>query len=53
MGLKLPKIINPMYNPLNFGLIQLILVIPIILVGNKFFRVGFKSLVKGSLIWTL
>ncbi|MBY6785531.1 heavy metal translocating P-type ATPase [Clostridium botulinum] len=48
MGLKLPKIINPMYNPLNFGLIQLILVIPIILVGNKFFRVGFKSLVKGS-----
>ncbi|APQ76411.1 copper-translocating P-type ATPase [Clostridium botulinum] len=48
MGLKLPKIIDPMYNPLNFGLIQLILVIPIILVGNKFFRVGFKSLVKGS-----
>ncbi|MBY6996365.1 copper-translocating P-type ATPase [Clostridium botulinum] len=48
MGLKLPKIINPMYNPLNFGLIQLILVIPIILVGNKFFRVGFKSLVKGN-----
>ncbi|NFI07024.1 copper-translocating P-type ATPase [Clostridium botulinum] len=48
MGLKLPKIINPMHNPLNFGLIQLILVIPIILVGNKFFRVGFKSLVKGS-----
>lgn len=48
MGLKLPKIIDPMHNPLNFGLIQLILVIPIILVGNKFFRVGFKSLVKGS-----
>ncbi|KOR23813.1 heavy metal translocating P-type ATPase [Clostridium sp. L74] len=48
MGLELPKIINPMHNPLNFGLIQLILVIPIILVGNKFFRVGFKSLVKGS-----
>ncbi|APQ98370.1 heavy metal translocating P-type ATPase [Clostridium botulinum] len=48
MGLKLPKIIDPMHSPLNFGLIQLILVIPIILVGNKFFRVGFKSLVKGS-----
>ncbi|MBD5586765.1 copper-translocating P-type ATPase [Clostridium botulinum] len=48
IGLKLPKIIDPMHNPLNFGLIQLILVIPIILVGNKFFRVGFKSLVKGS-----
>ncbi len=48
MGLKLPKIIDPMHNPLNFGLIQLILVIPIILVGNKFFRVGFKSLIKGS-----
>lgn len=48
MGLQLPKVINPMDNALNFGLIQLILVIPIVLVGNKFFRVGFKSLIKGS-----
>lgn len=46
VGLKLPEIIDPMVNPLGFGLIQLALVIPVVLVGNKFFRVGFKTLVK-------
>ncbi len=48
VGLPLPMIINPHHNPLNFGLIQLILVIPSIIAGERFYRVGFKSLVKGS-----
>jgi Cu+-exporting ATPase len=45
-GLKLPNIIHPKVNPLNFALIQLILVTPVMIVGYKFFTVGFKTLVK-------
>lgn len=47
-GLPLPSIINPHHNPLNFGIIQLILVIPSVIAGERFYRVGFKSLFRGS-----
>lgn len=47
-GLKLPTMINPMENPFNFALIQFILTTLVIIIGNKFFRVGFKSLIKGN-----
>ncbi|WP_010296051.1 heavy metal translocating P-type ATPase [Clostridium senegalense] len=47
-GLKLPTMINPMKNPFNFALIQFILTTLVIIIGNKFFRVGFKSLIKGN-----
>lgn len=43
-----PEIINPMTNTLNFALIQLILVIPIMIAGYKFYINGFKSLVHLS-----
>lgn len=46
MGLKLPHIIHPMYNPLNFAIVQLILTIPIVITGKKFYKVGFKTLIK-------
>lgn len=48
MGLKLPNIIDPMKNSFNFALVQFILTTIVIIIGNKFFKVGFKSLVKGS-----
>ena len=44
----LPEIINPMSNTLNYALIQLILVIPIICVGYKFYINGYKSLISLS-----
>ncbi|MEG0642255.1 MAG: heavy metal translocating P-type ATPase, partial [Clostridium sp.] len=47
-GYELPRFLNPFVNPLNFGLAQLILVIPVIVIGYKFFLVGFKTLFKGS-----
>lgn len=47
-GLKLPKIIEPHDYPLNFALVQLILTIPSIYAGRRFFIVGFKSLIKGA-----
>ncbi|WP_278278455.1 heavy metal translocating P-type ATPase [Acetoanaerobium noterae] len=48
LGLDLPDIINPETNPLNFALIQMILVAPSIAVGYQFYTVGFKTLLKGS-----
>ncbi len=48
IGLPLPKIIMPDMNPLNFAVVQIILVIPTIIVGRKFYSVGFKLLLKGK-----
>lgn len=48
LGLELPDIINPMINPLNFAILQLILVIPSIVVGYKFYTIGFPNLLKGA-----
>ncbi|EDS77243.1 copper-translocating P-type ATPase [Clostridium botulinum C str. Eklund] len=48
MGMYLPRAIDPSVSPLNFALIQLILVIPCIYNGRKFFEVGFKTLFKGN-----
>ncbi|HHU90520.1 MAG TPA: heavy metal translocating P-type ATPase [Clostridiaceae bacterium] len=46
IGLPVPNIISPQTNPLNFGLVQLILVIPSIIAGYRFYTVGFSRLVK-------
>ncbi|UWG99184.1 heavy metal translocating P-type ATPase [Dehalobacter sp. DCM] len=47
-GFHLPDLIDPMLNPFNFALIQLILVLPVIAAGYKFFTIGFKTLFKRS-----
>lgn len=44
MGLHLPSIIDPMVNPLNFGIIQLVLVVPVMYTGRRFYVNGFKAL---------
>ena len=46
--IELPKLINPTTNPLNYALIQLFLVIPIIIVGYKFYVNGFKAFLNKS-----
>lgn len=48
LNLMLPEVIDPMKHQGAYGIIELILVLPIIFKGNKFFRVGFKTLAKGS-----
>ncbi|WP_099191818.1 heavy metal translocating P-type ATPase [Tepidibacter mesophilus] len=48
MGLPLPNIIDPMHNALNFALVQIILTVPVVIAGYKFYTVGFRSLFKGS-----
>ena len=48
VGLPLPRMIDPMRNPLNFGLIQLVLTLPVVFTGYKFYQVGIKNLVQLS-----
>jgi len=48
IGLPLPSVISPELNPLNFGLLQLLLVIPIVAAGYRFYTVGFSRLFKGQ-----
>ena len=43
-----PNFINPMTNSLNYALIQLVLVIPVMIAGNKFYTNGFKALINKS-----
>ena len=44
----LPEIINPIANTLNYALIQLLLVLPVMGAGYKFYVHGFKSLFAKS-----
>ena len=48
LGVPLPMFMNPHMFPLVFALVQLILTIPVMIAGGRFFRVGFKTLIKGS-----
>ncbi|HHV08766.1 MAG TPA: copper-translocating P-type ATPase [Clostridiales bacterium] len=48
MGLPLPHFIEPMMNPVAFAVTQLILTIPVVISGNRFYTVGFKALFRRS-----
>ena len=48
VGMPLPKIIDPMMNPFNFAIIQLVLTIPVMIIGYKFYYIGYKNLFKLS-----
>ncbi|MDF2951481.1 MAG: copper-translocating P-type ATPase [Anaerocolumna sp.] len=48
MGLPLPEMIDPMMDPMNFAILQLILTIPVLIAGYKYYKVGFTTLIKGS-----
>lgn len=48
IGLPLPDFINPMMNPVAFALTQLVLIIPVIIAGNRYYTVGFKALLRRS-----
>ncbi|MDR2246742.1 MAG: heavy metal translocating P-type ATPase [Treponema sp.] len=46
--LPFPQALAPMHFPRIYGLAELVLVIPIIIAGNKFYTVGFKNLLRRS-----
>jgi Cu+-exporting ATPase len=48
VNLPFPHSLAPMDFPLVYAIVQLALVIPIIIAGNKFYSVGFKNLLQRS-----
>ncbi|MGG7214062.1 heavy metal translocating P-type ATPase [Clostridium nigeriense] len=48
VGMHLPNFIDPMMNPMNFAIAQLLLTIPVMLFGYRFYIVGFRNLFKLS-----
>jgi Cu+-exporting ATPase len=46
--LPFPRLLDPMQYPLVYGLVELLLVLPVIGVGYKFYTIGFKALVQKS-----
>ncbi|MDD3207049.1 MAG: cadmium-translocating P-type ATPase [Erysipelotrichia bacterium] len=44
IGLPLPLFIDPHHHLFNFAIAQLILTIPVVIIGYKFYTVGFKTL---------
>ncbi len=48
VNLPVPKFLDPMTYPLVYALVEIFLTIPIVIAGNRFYRVGFKALLKRS-----
>ena len=48
VGMPLPSLIDPMENALNFALVQVILTVPVMIMGYKFYKIGIKNLFKLS-----
>lgn len=48
IGMPLPDLIEPHSNPMNFALTQLLLTVPVIVIGWKFFWDGFRNLFRLS-----
>lgn len=48
VNLPFPSLLDPMHYPLNFALAQLLLVLPVVGVGYKFYTGGFRALVQRS-----
>lgn len=46
LGLPMPRVIMPENNPLVFAILQLVLVIPVVIAGNKFYTIGFSRLIR-------
>lgn len=46
VGLPLPGFIHPHHRPLAFAFAQMILLIPIVIAGKKFYTVGIKALIN-------
>ncbi|AUJ29110.1 heavy metal translocating P-type ATPase [Liquorilactobacillus hordei] len=48
IGLWLPSFIQPASNPKVFVIIELLLVLPVIILNLDYFKIGFKTLVRGQ-----
>ncbi|MDR1378443.1 MAG: heavy metal translocating P-type ATPase [Synergistaceae bacterium] len=46
--LPYPKLLRPMQYPLNYVIVQIVLTLPILIVGRNFYTVGFRTFFQGS-----
>ncbi len=44
VGMPLPAVIDPHHNAMNYALVQLVLTVPIMIIGWKFYYDGFRNL---------
>jgi len=44
----IPSILNPMQYPLNYSILQIVLTIPIVIAGYRFYTVGYKAIINRS-----
>lgn len=44
----IPAFLHPMEYPLNYALLQLVLTLPIVIAGNRFYTVGYKAILNRS-----
>ncbi|MCG2746821.1 MAG: heavy metal translocating P-type ATPase [Desulfobulbaceae bacterium] len=48
VGIALPDFLHPTSHPLNFALLQFLLVLPVLWFGRNFYQIGFPSLLRGA-----
>lgn len=48
VSLPMPRLLNPMQYPLVYAVVQLILSVPVLVAGNRFYIVGYREILRGS-----
>jgi P-type Cu+ transporter len=48
LPLPLPMVLNPMMNPVNYTIAQILLAIPVVIAGYRFYVVGFRAIWQKS-----
>jgi len=48
LGLPIPEALHPMHHPLRYAIVELVLLLPILVSGRRFYTVGFGSLFRLS-----
>jgi Cu+-exporting ATPase len=48
LGLPLPEFLDPHHSPLNFAVVQFLLVLPVMWSGRRFYLNGFPALIRKS-----
>ncbi len=44
----IPSFLNPMQYPLNYSILQIVLTVPIVIAGYRFYIVGYKAIINRS-----
>jgi Cu+-exporting ATPase len=48
LGFPVPRLLHAMHYPLNFALAQIVLTLPAVIAGFRFYTVGFRTMLKAS-----